>query len=72
MMRAKRLAAGAALLVAMALLVVPAIVLAGGNSGTAARTDKAKAGPATVTRPATVLQHHKCARRMERNADWPL
>jgi hypothetical protein len=44
----KRWMLGAVLLVAMALLLLPAIVLAGQDSSQPARSDQAKAGSASV------------------------
>lgn len=63
---------GAVLLVAMALLVVPAIVLAGSDSATPARSDIAKA--ARTSRAAEQLRaerresfrHIGCSKRTER------
>ena len=71
----KRWMFGAVLLVAIALLVVPAIVLAGSDSTTGARSDQAKAGR---TSPAAEqlrserrgsFRHDGCSKRMERFTD---
>lgn len=62
------LAAGLAL--AIALLVAPAIVLAGRGSSTPARSQPKVE---QVRAPATAhVQHHRCGKRLERYADTSL
>ena len=71
----KRWMLGAVLLVAMVLLLVPAIVLASGDSSAPVRSDDAKAGS---TSPAVEdiradrrdsFRHDGCSKRMERFTD---
>jgi hypothetical protein len=62
------LAAGLAVVVA--LLVVPAIVLAGRDSSTPTRSQPKVE---QLRAPAAAhLEHRRCGKRMERYADWPL
>ena len=76
MKRRKRLALGIVLLVALALLALPAIVLAGhGSSNAPARSDNAKAGRATPSAESVRVErresfrHTGCSKRAERRTE---
>jgi hypothetical protein len=60
----KSWALGAVLLIAVVLLALPAIVLAGRGSGTPARSDNAKAAPATASAEGVRLERRESFRRV--------
>jgi hypothetical protein len=71
----KRLMVGAVLLVAMTLLAVPAIVLAGGGSSTPATPDNAKAARTSTlaeqlrAERRESFRHTGCSKRTGRSSD---
>jgi hypothetical protein len=61
--RRKRLALGLVLLIATAMLAIPAIVFAGQGSSTPLRSDRAKHGPAASSVEDVRLERRESSRR---------